>query len=291
MKIGLQISNFTLPGGPGALANHVKDMAVRAEESGFHSLWVMDHFFQIAYLGPPEHEMLEAYSTLGFLAACTSTLQLGTLVTGVTYRHPGILAKIVSTLDVLSQGRAWLGIGAGWFEREHDGLGIPFPSVSERFERLEETLQICQQMWSENNGSYEGKHFQLEETLCVPQPLRHPPIMVGGMGEKKTLRMVTEYGQACNLFEHAGLETLEHKLQVLKEHCDRLGRDYNSISKTVLGQTSVTNEAAAEKLVRKLESLSQLGFDHAIYSFKEPTNSKNFDLFAEKIIPAVSALT
>jgi F420-dependent oxidoreductase-like protein len=290
MKVGLQISNFTLPGGPSALANHLRDMVVQAEQAGFSSVWVMDHFFQIDYLGPPEMEMMEGYTTLGFLAACTSKLELGTLVTGVTYRHPGVLAKLISTLDVLSGGRSWLGIGAGWFEREHAGLGIPFPPVSERFERLEETLQICRQMWSENNGPYRGRHYQLEETLCVPQPLRRPPIMIGGMGERKTLRMVAEYGQACNLFEHAGLDTLKHKLQVLKEHCDRLGTDYNSISKTVLGTTSVKTEAAAGKLTRKLESLWKLGFDQAIYSFKEPTEVKNFELFAQKIIPAMKEL-
>ena len=255
MKIGLQIANFSLSGGPGALSHLLKEIAVRAEEAGFHSLWVMDHFFQIPYLGPPEHEMLEAYTTLGYLAACTREIQLGTLVTGVTYRHPGVLAKIVSTLDVLSGGRAWLGLGAGWFEREHHGLGVPFPPVVERFEKLEETLKICLQMWSDNNGSFHGKHFQLQETLCVPQPLRRPPVMIGGMGEKKTLRMVAEYGQACNLFEHAGLRTLEHKLQVLQEHCTRLGRDYRALSKTVLGQTSVSNSAAADKLIQKLQNL------------------------------------
>lgn len=290
MKIGLQVSNFTLPQGPQALRSQLKDIAVQAESAGFQSLWVMDHFFQIGYIGPAEMDMLEGYTTLGFLAGCTETIELGTLVTGVTYRHPGILAKIVSTLDVLSGGRAWLGIGAGWFAREHAGLGVEFPSTSERFERLEETLQICLQMWSENNGPYQGRHYQLKETLCVPQPLRKPPVMIGGMGEKKTLRMVAQYGQACNLFEHAGLPTLRHKLEVLREHCDRLGTDYRALSKTVLGQTSLKNEASAGKLIQKLESLAELGFDHAIYSFKDPTDKKTFELFAEKVIPAVSSL-
>ena len=287
MKIGLQLPNFSLPEGPAALAGHLRSTATLAEQAGFSSLWVMDHFFQIPHVGPAEKEMLEGYTTLGFLAACTSRMDLGTLVTGVTYRHPGVLAKIVTTLDVLSEGRAWLGIGAGWFEREHRGLGIEYPGVSERFERLEETIRICLQMWSENNGEFQGKHFQLAETLCEPQPLgrSRPPIMIGGMGEKKTLRLVAKYGQACNLFEHAGLKTLRHKLDVLKEHCEREGRDYNSISKTVVGQTSVKSKAAAEKVLDKLYQLKELGFDHAIYAFKEPADQTSMEFFAQRIIP------
>ena len=289
MKIGLQIPNFSLPGGPAALAQHLRETGVLAEQAGFSSLWVMDHFFQIPHIGSAEKDMLESYTTLGFLAACTSRIELGTLVTGVTYRHPGILAKTVTTLDVLSEGRAWLGIGAGWFEREHRGLGVDYPPVSERFERLEETLRICLQMWSGNNGAFKGKHYELEETLCVPQPIGrvHPPIMIGGMGEKRTLRLVAKYAQACNLFEHAGLETLSHKLEVLKEHCEREGRDYGLISKTVVGQTSLKNKASAEKVLDKILKLRELGFDHAIYAFKDPSDSLGIEHFAETIIPAV----
>lgn len=292
MKIGLQLSNFTLPGGPETIAAHLAKVAKRAEQVGFSSLWVMDHFFQIGHLGPASMDMLEAYTTLGYLAGSTETIQLGALVTGVTYREPGVLAKIVSTLDVLSQGRAWLGIGAAWYEREHKGLGVPFPPLSERFERLEETLEILTQMWSENNGAYGGKHYQLAETLCVPQPLRkpHPPILIGGMGERKTLRLVARYAQACNLFEFAGLDLLQHKLGVLRDHCEELGTDYDAISKTVLGQTSVNQASAAESLLRKLEKLAKLGFDQAIYSFKDPSDERAFDVFAELVIPRAERL-
>lgn len=289
MKIGLQIPNFTLPGGPAALAQYLKSTASLAEQAGFSSLWVMDHFFQIPHIGAAEKEMLEGYTTLGFLAACTSKIELGTLVTGVTYRHPGILAKTVTTLDVLSEGRAWLGIGAGWFEREHRGLGVTYPSVSERFERLEETLRICLQMWSDDDGPFSGRHYDLQETLCAPQPIRrpHPPIMIGGMGEKKTLRLVAKYAQACNLFEHAGLTTLAHKLDVLKGHCEREGRDYDSISKTVVGQTSLRNKASAGKVLDKILKLRELGFDHAIYALKDPSDLKSIEHFAETVIPAI----
>ena len=292
MKLGLQIPNFTLPGGSSKLAEHLKTIAVWAEEAGFSSLWVMDHFFQIEHVGPADMDMLEGYTTLGYLAAATKNIELGTMVTGVTYRYPGLLAKIVTTLDVLSGGRAWLGIGAGWFEREHDGLGVPFPSVSERFERLEETLQIFQQMWSDDNGAFTGEHYQLAETLCVPQPLRkpHPPILIGGMGEKKTLRLVAQYAQACNLFEFAGMETLKHKLEVLRGHCDDCGTDYDAISKTVLGMTSVKDEQAADKLIAKLRSFSEIGIDQAFYSLKDPTDPKSFEMFAQKVIPAVKEL-
>jgi F420-dependent oxidoreductase-like protein len=289
MKIGLQIPNFSLPGGPATLAKYLRETGVLAEQAGFSSLWVMDHFFQIPHIGSAEKEMLEGYTTLGFLAARTTRIELGTLVTGVTYRHPGILAKTVTTLDVLSEGRAWLGIGAGWFEREHRGLGVAYPPVSERFERLEETLRICLQMWSGDDGAFAGRHYDLKETLCVPQPLSrpHPPILIGGMGEKKTLRLVAKYAQACNLFEHAGLKTLAHKLEVLREHCQREGRDYDSISKTVVGQTSLKDRGSAEKVLEKILKLRELGFDHAIYAFKDPADLLTIEHFAQTIIPAL----
>ncbi|HLO15832.1 MAG TPA: LLM class F420-dependent oxidoreductase, partial [Anaerolineales bacterium] len=234
MKIGLQIPNFTWPGGPKEIQNKLAEIARTADEAGFSSLWVMDHFFQIGRpnnaggLGPAEDEMLESYSTLSYLAGFTQKATLGALVTGVVYRHPGILIKTVTTLDVLSGGRAYLGIGAAWNEREARGLGVPFPPVKERFERLEETLQIAKQMWSGNNGPYNGKHYQLTETLCSPQPLSkpHPPILIGGMGEKKTLRLVAQYADACNLFAGPGIDTLRGKLSILKQHCEALGRDY-----------------------------------------------------------------
>src|SRR5690348_14794512 len=190
----------------------------------------MDHFVQIGAIGPPEREMLEAYTTLGYLAGCTSRAKLLTLVTGAVYRSPGMLAKIVTTLDVLSGGRAWLGIGAAWNEEESRGLGLPFPPTAERFERLEEALQICLQMWSGDDGPYEGKHYQLARTLNAPQSLQrpHPKILIGGSGERKTLRMVAQYADACNLFASPDVG---HKLDVLREHCDAIGRNYDDIEK------------------------------------------------------------
>src|SRR5689334_4500208 len=225
MRIGLQIPDFTWPGGPAELGGELATVARTADEAGFEFLAVMDHFFQIPVIGPPEQDMLEAYTTLGFLAAHTSRTKLITVVTGVAYRHPGVLAKMISTLDVLSGGRAWLGIGAAWNEQEARGLGVPFPGLAERFERLEETLRICLHMWAGDESPFEGKHFRLEHPLNVPAPLTkpHPPIMIGGGGERKTLRLVARYADACNLFD---TPQLEHKLQVLREHCERVGRDY-----------------------------------------------------------------
>ncbi|MEK7248513.1 MAG: LLM class F420-dependent oxidoreductase, partial [Chloroflexota bacterium] len=229
MKVGLQIPFFTWPGGAPELGSKLGQIARTAEDSGFDSIWVMDHYFQIPGVGTPEMDMLEAYTTLGFLAGQTSRVSLGTLVTGVTYRHPGILVKQVTTLDVLSGGRAWLGIGAAWFEQEHVGLGVPFPPLKERFQRLEEALQIAKQMWtSDNNGTYDGKHYRLAQTLNVPQALSspRPRIMIGGGGEKKTLKLVAKYADACNIFSMAGPEFVKQKLDVLREHCEREGRNY-----------------------------------------------------------------
>src|SRR5215475_4464957 len=233
MELGLHVSDFTWAGGPPALASDLRDVAVAAEQAGFTKLSVMDHVWQIDAMGPAEHEMLEAYTTLGYLAAHTSRVQLLAWVTATVYREPGLLAKCVSTLDVLSGGRAWLGIGAAWNADEAHGLGLPFPPTAERFERLEEALQICLQMWSDDDGPYAGKHYRLERTLNSPQPLSrpHPPILIGGGGERKTLRLVAQYAQACNLF--AGPD-LEHKLDVLRGHCDVVGRNYDDIEKTVM---------------------------------------------------------
>ena len=215
MKVGLQIPDFTRPGGAARLGPELAAVARTADDAGFEFISLMDHFFQIGVIGPPEHDMLEAYTTLGYLAACTSRAKLVTLVTGVVYRHPGILAKIVSTLDVLSGGRAWLGVGAAWNEQESRGLGIPFPPTAERFERLEETLQICIQMWRGDESPYQGRHYQLDRPLNYPKALSqpHPPILIGGSGERKTLRFVARYGQACNLFPGPDLA---RKLDVLR---------------------------------------------------------------------------
>jgi len=235
MELGVHVASFNWPGSPGSIAAILGEIAAATDDGGFTSLSVMDHFFQMDAYFPAEEPMLEGYTTLGYLAAVTEVVQLRLLVTGVTYRHPGILAKIVSTLDVLSGGRGELGIGAAWYEREHLGLGIPFPPTAERFERLEETLQICRQMWSGNNGAYAGKHYQLAETLSEPETISRPrpPVMIGGSGEQKTLRLVAKYGDACNLFVNTA-EEATHKLAVLREHCQREGTEYDRIRKTVL---------------------------------------------------------
>lgn len=289
MNLGLQIANLTLPGGPSKLGADLAFAARSAEEAGFYSLWVMDHFFQIEFIGPPEMDMLEGYTTLGYFAGNTRKIKLGTMVTGVTYRYPGILTKIVTTLDVLSGGRAYLGIGAAWFEREHLAFGVPYPPLKERFEMLEECLQIALQMWSDNNGPYQGKHYQLTETLCAPQPISrpHPPILIGGEGEKKTLRMVAQYGQACNLFQMGGTDVLRHKLEVLQQHCRDLGRDYNEIEKTTLG---LFNPQEVGKFVENLHELAELGVDTALIGVPDPTDPKLYELLATQVIPQAAKL-
>lgn len=238
MDLALHVSDFTSFGPPAAIPAGLASTARAAEEAGFATLTLMDHYFQMEGTAPVDDPMLDGYTTLGFLAGQTERLRLGLLVTGVTYRHPGLLAKAVSTLDVLSGGRALLGIGAAWYEREHHGLGVPFPPVVERFERLEEALQICRQMWGPDNGPFEGRHYDLAETLCVPQPLQPggPPVLVGGMGEKKTLRLVARYGDACNLFD-IGPEGVAHKLDVLDRHCEDAGRDPAEVARTVITGT------------------------------------------------------
>lgn len=249
MDLGLHYYTFTHPEWETTLADRLTETAQVADEGGVNLLTVMDHWFQMLNAGGPYEPMLEGYTSLGYLAGVTKNVRLSLLVTGVTYRHPGLLAKTVSTLDVLSRGRALLGIGAAWYDREHAGLGVPFPSTAERFERLEETIQICRQMWSQDDGAFDGKHYQLAETINLPQPPRGTvPVMIGGGGERKTLRLVAEYGQACNLFGAAGDEALgvvRHKLDVLREHCDRLGTDYDAIEKTMLYQGDPTGDVDA----------------------------------------------
>jgi F420-dependent oxidoreductase-like protein len=235
VRIGIHYANFSHPDWQTSLGDRLTETAKIADQGGASLFTVMDHWFQMENLGGPAEPMLEGYTTLGYLAGQTENVRLSLLVTGTTYRHPGLLAKIVTTLDVLSQGRAMLGIGAAWYDREHAGLGVPFPSTGERFERLEETLQIVRQMWSDDDGAYAGKHYRLAETVCVPPPVQrpHPPLLIGGSGERKTLRMVAEYADACNLFGESP-EIVRHKLDVLRGHCDRLGRDYDAIEKTMI---------------------------------------------------------
>ena len=289
MKIGLQIPNFTWPSGPAHIGRTLGDIARAADAAGFSSLWTMDHFFQIPPVGPAETDMLEGYSTLSYLAALTSRVRLGTMVTGVPYRYPGVLVKTVTTLDVLSGGRAWLGIGAAWFDREAVGLGTAWPPLGTRFELLEEALQIAKQMWSDDNGPYEGKHNQLAETLCSPQPLSrpHPPILVAGGGEKKTLRLVAQYADACNLF--GGPEQVEPKLDILKAHCDRLGRDYATIEKTTLGTVHLApGQMTAHDVIGQCEALSAIGVDHAIFNMPNVHEITPLEIFEREIIPAVA---
>jgi F420-dependent oxidoreductase-like protein len=238
MKIGVHLVNFSLPDGPASIGPTLAAVGRAADDAGVANLSLMDHYFQLESIGAADEPMIEGYASLGYLAGINATSDLQLLVTGVTYRHPGLLAKIVSTLDVLSGGRAVLGIGAAWYEREHLALGVPYPPVSERFERLEETLQIVKQMWSDNEGPYEGRHYQLAETINSPQPLRrpHPPIMIGGGGEKKNLRLVARYADACNIFASAagGPDQVRDKLDVLRAHCEHESTDYDRIRKTIL---------------------------------------------------------
>jgi F420-dependent oxidoreductase-like protein len=269
MKIGLLIDSFTPPGGIQAIAPRLVDLAQAADEAGLTDIWLMDHFIQISIIGKAEDPMPEAYSTLSFLAGKTQQVRLGVLVTGVIYRQPGILVKTVSTLDVLSGGRAIFGIGAAWNEVESRALGIPFPPVQERFQQLEETLQIALQMWSGKAAPFHGEQYSLEKTLNSPQPISqpHPPILIGGGGEKKTLRLVAQYGDACNFFTHLEDVELLHKLDVLKSYCEQLNRSYDRIEKTILDTTHFTKEdLMSDKLIEICHHFHELGFSHMIFS-------------------------
>ncbi|WDG17820.1 LLM class F420-dependent oxidoreductase [Microbacterium sp. Clip185] len=256
MEFGIHIADFTWKSGPAqlgpALAAHVRN----AEAAGIQRITVMDHFWQLPGIGPVEHEMLEAYATLGFIAAHTEKALLHTLVTGVIYRHPSLLAKQISTLNVLSGGRLGLGIGAAWNEEECKGLGFPFPPVAQRFRELEETIQICLQMWSDSEEPYEGAIWQLERTLNSPQNVTKPYLMIGGGGEKKTLKLVAQYADACNLSAMAEVPT--HKLDVLRAHCDTVGRDYDEIEKTAM--IAINPTSTPEEVATRVDALSDAGF-------------------------------
>ena len=290
MQVGLQVPDFNWPGGPPRLGADLATVARTADEAGFEFISVMDHFFQIGAVGPADHDMLEAYTTLGYLAACTSRAKLLTLVTGAIYRYPGVLAKIVTTLDVLSGGRAWLGIGAAWNEEESKGLGIPFPPVAERFERLEETLQICLQMWRGDESPYRGTHYELDRPLNHPPALSqpHPPIMIGGSGERKTLRFVARYAQACNLFPGPDLA---RKLDVLREHCDAEGRVYDEIRKSCYFIFDVgPNGEKANEVIDRLGKLAELGFDTAIGAVANVWEITPLEVIGSQVIPEVANL-
>ena len=288
MKIGLQIPDFTWPGGPPKLGENLAAVARTADAAGFDYIGVMDHLWQIRSVGSPEREMLEAYTALGYMAAHTKRAKLLTVVTGAVYRYPGMLAKIITSLDVLSGGRAWLGIGAAWNEDEAKGLGIPFPPLAERFERLEETLQICLQMWAGDESPFIGKHNRLERPLNSPQSLTrpHPPILIGGMGERKTLRLVARYAQACNLFP---TPELPRKLEVLRAHCETEGRAYDEIEKTSMFNFDVgANGENVGKTIGRLRQLSKLGVQTAIGSVKDVWGLRQLEIIAQKVIPAVA---
>lgn len=295
MRLGVHVVNFDLPGGPPALGGVLADVGRAAEDAGIHNLSAMDHYFQLAMAGGPQAPMLEGYTTLAFLAAHTRSVELQLLVTGVTYRHPGLLAKVVTTLDVLSGGRAMLGLGTAWYEREHRALGVPFPPQAERFERLEETLQIVHQMWSDDDGPYEGRHYRLAETLNVPQALSrpHPPIMIGGGGEKKTLRLVARYGDACNLFAgpHTPTAELRHKLDVLAGHCDREGTDVRRIRTSVLWTGPVgTDGAGSQKFLDEMARLSEVGI-HEVHVMPFGPDPAGFvRALGERVVGPLAAL-
>ncbi|GHO91931.1 LLM class F420-dependent oxidoreductase [Reticulibacter mediterranei] len=296
MRLGLQVPNFTWPNGQGELGETFGLIAQRAEHAGLYSLWVMDHFFQIQNVGPAENEMLEGWSALAFAAGHTNHIKLGTMVTGVTYRYPGLLVKTATTLDVLSHGRAYFGVGAAWNEQEHAGLGVPFPPLGERFERLEEMLQIALQMWSGDEKAYEGKHYQLARPLNSPQSIQkpHPPILIGGTGERKTLRLVAQYGDACNIFLRLGKDEVKRKLDVLREHCDKLGRPYEQIEKTTLdtirlsrdGRNGTLSPSAA---IDHFAEQAAIGIDQAIFNSPDVTNLEFFDVLAQ-IMPEVEKI-
>lgn len=284
VKIGLQVPDFRQAGGPPTLGPDFAALVRTADDVGFDVISVMDHFFQIGMIGPPEQDMLEAYTTLGFAAAHSSRANLLAVVTGVVYRHPGILIKQVSTLDVLSGGRAMLGIGAAWNDEESRGLGIPFPPIAERFERLEETLQIAHRMFSGSEEPFQGKHYQLDRPLNHPAPLRRPPILIGGSGEKKTLRLVARYADACNLFPSPDMA---RKLDVLREHCAAESRDYATITKTCILQIDL--DLGIDALLDQLRGLSDLGIQTVIASVKDVWKIKPLEVIGNEVIPAVAA--
>lgn len=295
MRIGLQIPSFKYPGGTAAIRPTLKTIVSTAEDAGFSSFWVMDHFYQIkglfgeAYTDP----MLEAYTTLGYLAGLTNKATLGTMVTGVIYRHPAVLLKMVNTLDIVSGGRAYLGIGAAWYEEEAHGFGVPYPDTGERFEWLEDTLQMAHQLWEGDETRFEGRHFAALQLTNNPRPLSqpHPRILVGGMGPTKTMRLVAQYADACNLFEQAGADRLQTTLDALRDHCERLGREYDAIEKTSLGTVTLADgQDTVESVLARLQVLAGLGVTHAIFNMPNVYEIAPLETFGTTIIPAAANL-
>jgi F420-dependent oxidoreductase-like protein len=294
MRIGLQIPSFKYPGGTAAIRPKLKEIVTTAESAGFYSLWVMDHYYQIkglfgeAYTDP----MLEAYTTLGYIAGLTEKAYLGVLVTGVIYRHPSVLMKMVNTLDILSGGRAYLGIGAAWYEEEAKGYGIPYPSTSERFEQLEDNLKLAKSLWDSDEISFDGKHFSAPAITNTPRPLSnpHPRILIGGTGPNKTLRMVAQYADACNIGDWVGIENMQKALDALKGHCESLGRDYDTIEKTSLGTVHLSGDDTVVSIIRRIKELSEMGFSHAIFNMPDVSKITPLEIFAKEIIPVVAEL-
>ena len=289
MDVGVHFMNFNLSGGPERLAAHARDTAQAAEAAGCTMFTCMDHYFQMEAFTRAEDPMLEGYTTLGYVAGVTEKMTLGLLVTGVSYRYPGLLAKIVTTLDVLSGGRGMLGIGAAWYEREHVGLGVPFYPIAERLERLEEALQICLQMWSENDGPYEGKHYRLAETLNVPPALTspHPPILIGGGGERKLLRLVAKYADMNNLFSSSP-EEVRHKLDVLARHCEEVGRDRAEIRNTTIGR--IGPETDLDDFVATMKEYAALGMEHVQVSLLTDEPARFVESTIAELVPRLAAL-
>ena len=292
MKIGLQIPRFTWPGGDASIAPTLAEIGRAADAAGFASIWVMDHFFQLEpMLGRAEEPMLEGYSALSYLAATTTRPRLGTLVSGVIYRRPALLIKSVTNLDGLSGGRAYFGVGAAWYDREAAGLGFPFPPLRERFEWLEETLQLAHHMFAGNREPFDSDHYHLAEPILSPMPVSRPrpPILIGGMGERKTLRLVARYADACNLFARAGEGVLRDKLDVLKRHCDAAGRPYEAIEKTTLDTVHLApGQMTAAEVVDRCRSLAGLGIQHAIFNMPNVHEIAPLETFGREIIPAVA---
>lgn len=291
MKLGVHLVTYDFDGGPAAIGPMLAATGRAVEEAGVDNLSVMDHYWQMEMVGGPDLNMLEGYTTLGFLAAHTTSAELQLLVTGATYRHPGLLAKIVTTLDVLSGGRALLGLGAGWYEEESVGLGVPFPSTRERFERLEETLRIVRQMWSDDEGPFAGTHYQLGRTLNRPQPIRTPPIMIGGGGEKNTLRLVAAYGDACNVFGDPGdVSGTVHKLEVLREHCAHEGTSYDRLRKTITCMAPPDPATGGVAFVEQMRAFADIGIDevHVMPPSNDPASFVR--ALGDHVVPGLSAL-
>ena len=291
MRFGLHLSNYTYGVEPDGFASKLDEILAGAESAGFDRISVMDHYFQIPGVGPAEHEMFEAYGILGYIAARTSRVKLGVLATGVTYRNPGYLVKQVTGLDVLSGGRAWLGIGAAWYEREHLGFGIPFPPLSERFERLDEALQIAQQMWSDDDGPFEGTHYQMAETLCSPPPVQQPrpPILVAGSGEKKTLRLVARYGDACNIRGDT-VDDVRRRFEILEGHCEAEGTNYDAIERTMTFRYDPGPDGAgADELIDALGGFAEAGVQTVMGSLINVEDPRVMAVMGERVIPQLAS--